>query len=92
MWHASVAVLNMKHRKTLRTAEHNDRQRRVAIRSAKTLLLGVGQMPSLVEQFEYAIHYRKAITDTEWQGLPQAWCNIPAVHEAGSGIVLERNT
>lgn len=92
MWHASIAVLDLKRRKTLKSVEHDERTRRITIKAAKQMLYGVGQLPSLVEQFEYAIHYRRAITDLEWQGLPVTWCNIPAVHEAGGGVVLERDS
>lgn len=66
--------------------------RRVMVRAAKELLAGVGQLPSAVEQFTLAIHYRRAITDEEWRGLPAAWCAIPAIHEAGRGLILEENT
>lgn len=62
------------------------------IETAKLLLGGVGQLPSAVEQYTVAIHYRRAITDAEYARLPEAWCQLPAVHQAGRSRVLETNT
>ncbi len=76
----------------VRSHRLNHIQRKLVAEFSKSLLQGVGQLPSAVEQFEYAIHYRRAITDDEWKGLPEAWCAIPAVHQAGRGLVLEENT
>lgn len=73
-------------------SESSESTKRVVIRTAKELLSGCGQIPSSVEQVEVAIHYRRALTDEEYATLPPSWCSIRAVHEAGNGIVLERNT
>lgn len=92
VWHASVAILDYEKGRTMLASEASPSTRRMMIRSAKAFLAGVGQLPSSVEQMELAIHYRRAITDEELAGLPQSWRCIPAVHEAGRGIVLEENT
>jgi hypothetical protein len=60
--------------------------------AAKLLISEVGQLPSSVEQMEIAIHYRRALTDCEYLELPPAWRAIPAVHEAGRGLILEEGT
>jgi hypothetical protein len=73
-------------------AAASESTRRVIIKEAKAMLALVGQMPSKLEEYPVSIHYRKAITDEEWKGLPAEWCAIPAVHEAGRGIILEENT
>lgn len=78
--------------RTLTTAELSESTKRVAIKAAKSLLTGVGQLPSSVEQMQLAIHYRRALTDEEYSQLPQSWCAIPAVHEAGHGLILEEGT
>jgi hypothetical protein len=65
--------------------------KRVAIKTAKALLSGVGQFPSAVEQMQLAIHYRRALTEEEYAALDPAWCAIPAVHDAGRGLILEEN-
>lgn len=70
----------------------NASTKRIIIRTAKELLHGVGQLPSLVDQHQLAVHYRRAVTDAEWSALPQLWCAIAAVHEAGMGVILERDT
>lgn len=59
---------------------------------AKRLIASVGQLPSCVEQMPLAIHYRRGITDAEYALLPAMWCDLPAVHEGGHGIVLEVDT
>jgi hypothetical protein len=92
VWHASVAAIDMDKRRTLEVREVSDGTKRVLIKTAKLLLGGVGKIPSSVEQMHYAIHYRRALTEKEYSQLPQAWCLIPAVHEAGRGLVLEENT
>ena len=92
MWHASIAVLDMVQQRTLATAELDHGAVMSAARMAKLLLAGVGQLPSAVELFQVAIHYRRALTDAEYARLPAAWCAIPAVHQAGRGVVLEENT
>lgn len=61
------------------------------VNTAKLLLVGSGQLPSSVEQMQLAIHYRRALTDAEYLQLVPSWCAIPAVHEAGHGLVLEVN-
>ena len=92
MWHASIAVLDVVQQRTLASAELDYGTVQIAIRTAKRLLAGVGQLPSSVELMPIAIHYRRAITEAEYAGLPRAWCAIPAVHEAGHGVVLEEGT
>lgn len=92
MWHASIAVVDIQKRRTLTIAEISESTKRVLVKTAKLLLGGVGQIPSSVEQMQVAIHYRRALTDEEYAKLPQAWCAIPAVHEAGRGLILEENT
>ena len=63
------------------------------IDTAKHLLVNVGQLPSSVEDMGgVAIHYRRALTEVEYQKLSKSWCAIPAVHEAGRGNVIEENT
>lgn len=79
-------------RRTLTLAEVSDSAKRVAIKVAKLLLGGVGQVPSSVEAMSLAIHYRRALTEAEYKDLSQSWCDIPAVHDAGRGLVLEENT
>ena len=92
MWHASVATLDMKKRRTLTVEEVAESTRRVLVKTAKLLLEGVGQLPSSVEQMQVAIHYRRALTDAEYSQLAPSWCSIPAVHEAGHGLILEQGT
>ena len=92
MWHASVAALDMENRRTFQVVQVSDSTKRVMIKAAKLLLGGVGQIPSSVEQMQVAVHYRRALTDEEYARLPESWCSIPAVHEAGRGLVLEENT
>jgi hypothetical protein len=93
VWHASVALLDMKHRKTRLFAQLTSGQRKLAIEFAKELLRGVGQFPSRVEHFsEYAVHYRRALTDAEVAGLPPGWMKLKAVDPAGTGIALEVDT
>lgn len=82
----------MEKRRTLTVIELSESSKRVLIKVAKLLLGGVGQLPSSVEQMEVAIHYRRALTDIEYSHLAPSWCAIPAVHEAGHGILLEENT
>ena len=62
------------------------------VAAAKELLVGVGQIPSAVEQHEVAIHYRKTLSVSEIAKLSMDWCSIPAIDEAGEGILLERDT
>lgn len=88
MWHASIAVLDVVRRRTLTSAELDRDAVFSMIRTARQLLAGVGQVPSSVELHPVAIHYRRALTEDEYGRLPAAWCAIPAVHEAGRGIVL----
>ena len=92
MWHASVAVLDVERGKTLAIARLSEMNKRIVIATAKAMLRGVGQVPSAVEQFELAIHYRRSLTDEELAGLPNEWCAIPPRDEGGVGIVLERDT
>ena len=82
----------MENRRTLTTAEISESAKRVVIKTAKLLLDGVGQLPSSLEQMELAIHYRRALTDAEYSELAPEWCSIPAVHEAGHGLILEEGT
>ena len=91
MWHASIAALDLRHG-TLLVDEVNASTKRIMVRTAKKLLNDVGQLPTMVDQHQLAVHYRRAVTDEEWKALPQAWCDIPAVHQAGVGKVLEENT
>jgi hypothetical protein len=92
VWHASVAYLDMHRQYTPRILELPPSTVRVIARTAKSLIADVGQFPSSLERVDVALHYRRAITDEEYQRLPAAWCEIPAVHEAGRGIILEENT
>jgi hypothetical protein len=92
VWHASVALLNVAKGKTLRVDNLSEMNKAILIETAKSLLCDVGQLPSTVEQFELAIHYRRSLTDVELSGLPAAWCAIAPVDEGGLGIVLERDT
>jgi hypothetical protein len=59
---------------------------------AKEELAGVGQIPSLLEQMDVAIHYRRCLTDEEMAMLTPEWCAIPAIDEAGYGKQLEVNS
>jgi hypothetical protein len=72
--------------------EISESTKRVAAQTAKTLLGGVGEIPSSLEQQVVALHYRRALTEAEHSALPQSWCAIPPVHEAGRGLILEENT
>ena len=90
MWHASVAIFGKE--RTLFMAEVSRTTRRFQIALGKRLLMGVGQFPSAVEEMTLAIHYRRALTDAEYAALPPMWCALPAVHEAGRGLLLEENT
>lgn len=92
MWHASVAVQDMAQRRTLTTRELSIDAITALGEVAKQLLSGVGSVPSAVELHSVAVHYRRSLTDEEYARLPEAWCAIQAVHEAGRGIVLEENT
>jgi hypothetical protein len=82
----------MEKRRTLTIVEVSESTKRVLITTAKLLLGGVGQLPSSVEQMQFAIHYRRALTDAEYSQLAPSWCSIPAVHEAGCGLILEEGT
>lgn len=90
MWHASVALLG-KHG-PVQAADLSPSNQRVLVKVAKSLIAHVGQLPSAVEQMGYAVHYRRAISDFEYGLLPEVWCGLPAVHEAGHGVLLETNT
>lgn len=90
MWHASVALVGK--RATIPAALVAPAPKRLILAVVKGLLAGVGQLPSVLDQHELAFHYRRAITDEEWAALPASWCAIPAVHEAGLGVILERDT
>ena len=90
MWHASIAELDMRRQRTTPAAELAPATKRLIVRAAKALLSDVGQMPSMVEQFVLAIHYRRAVTDLEIALLPEWWCHVPAVHQAGRGLILEK--
>lgn len=90
MWHASIAVIGKK--RTLSSEEVPESSRRIVIHCAKELLAGVGQFPSSLEQMQIAFHYRRGLTDAEYERLPATWCAIPAVHEAGHGMILEIDT
>jgi hypothetical protein len=92
VWHASVAVIDMEKRRTMTIEELGESTKRVAAKVAKELLGGVGQIPSSLEQQQVALHYRRALTEEEYAALPQSWCAIPPVHEAGRGLILEENT
>jgi hypothetical protein len=92
VWHASVAVLDMRRQRTLAIEEIPESTKRVVARTAKLLLGGVGEIPSSLEQQVVALHYRRALTEEEYAALPQSWCAIPPVHEAGRGLILEENT
>ncbi len=82
----------MEKRRTLTVDQLSESTKRIVVMAAKDLLHGVGQLPSAVEQVEYAIHYRRALTEAEFAALPEAWCAIPAIHDAGRGLILEENT
>lgn len=90
MWHASVAAMGRT--RSLFVDEVSDSTRRLLVCTAKRLIADVGQLPSAVEQFDLAMHYRRALTDEEYARLSPAWRAIPAVHEAGRGLILEANT
>jgi hypothetical protein len=79
-------------RETLPISKISESSKRIAIATAKTLLAGVGRLPSSVEQMHVGIHYRRALTEIEYGELSPEWCSIPAVHEAGRGLILEENT
>jgi hypothetical protein len=81
----------MRHQRTFRSSQLSSGQRKCAIEYAKSLLFGVGAMPSNVEQNELAFHYRKAVSPEEIARLPQAWCAIPAIDAGGTGKILEVN-
>jgi hypothetical protein len=66
--------------------------RRVLISAAKKLLEGVGEIPSAVEQMELAIHYRRTMSYAEIALLPLSWCEVPAIDEAGNGLLIEKDT
>ena len=82
----------MHNQRTLRVDEVSESTKRVLVKTAKLLLGGVGQLPSSVEQMMVAIHYRRALTQEEHERLSESWRAIPAVHEAGRGVILEENT
>lgn len=67
-------------------------ERAVAIDLCRQELAGVGEVPSLLEQLEVAIHYRRCLTEAEIATLTPEWCALPAIDEAGHGKELERNT
>lgn len=92
MWHASVAALDMDERRTLTAVEVSESTKRIMGKVAKLLLGGVGELPSSLEQMQVALHYRRSLTESEYAKLPQSWCDIPPVHEAGRGLILEENT
>lgn len=76
----------------MQAADLSPSNQRVLVKVAKSLIAHVGQLPSAVEQMGYAVYYRRAISDFEYGLLPEVWCGLPAVHEAGHGVILERNT
>ncbi len=92
MWHASVALLDVEKGKTLKVAQLSEVNKAILIATAKSMLRDVGRIPSAVEQFELAIHYRRSITDEELTGLPTEWCAIPPRDEGGLVTILEKDT
>jgi hypothetical protein len=90
VWHASVALVGQN--RTLRVDELSESNKRLLITTSKSMLAGVGQIPSAVEAFQLAIHYRRSLTDAELAALPPEWCAIPPVDEGGLGTILERDT
>jgi hypothetical protein len=91
VWHASVAALDDR-LIAIPVVKLSDCNRAMLIDLAKELLAGVGQIPSAVEQFGLAIHYRRSLTVDEFNGLPKTWRDLPAIDSAGVGIVLEQDT
>lgn len=92
MWHASVSLLDLEKGKTLEITKLSAVNKAILIATAKSMLTGVGQIPSEVAQGTLAIHYRRCLTEAEIADLPQSWCAIPAVDGAGLDVVLEQDT
>jgi hypothetical protein len=91
VWHASAAYLKQGIF-AVPIDKVSEPNKRVLIKTVKSLISDVGQLPSSVEQAEIAIHYRRALTNDEYSELPPSWCAIPPVHEAGRGVILEEGT
>lgn len=85
-------MMKMRGRGPILTRDLSDTAKAIMSRVAKRLIRDVGQLPSRLELFEVAMHYRRTITDAELAMIPAFWMRLPAVHEAGRGIVLEENT
>jgi len=92
VWHASVAYLDQGKQKTIPVSRLSEMNREILKRVAKSVLSNVGQIPSAVEQFELAIHYRRSLSVEEVAQLTMDWCSIPAIDEGGNGMILERDT
>lgn len=91
MWHVSVGILDIKRGAVNPTEFLSESNRRVAIKAAKQFLGDVGQLPSQLEQMALSFHYRRAMSDAEIALLPAWFCSFVPVHNAGHGILLERN-
>ena len=92
MWHASVALLDQFQGTPVPLTRMAPVNRKILIAVARWLLEGVGETPSLLEEMDVGIHYRRVLTDVEYNALPPAWCALPAIDLAGHGKVLEENT
>ena len=72
--------------------EQSEATQRCLRKAAKTLLEGVGEIPSELMIGKTAIHYRRSLTVEEREQLSPGWRAIEPTDEAGEGIVLEVNT
>jgi len=85
-------LLDIAKGKTLPIGKLSEVNKRILIAASKSMLSGVGQIPSVVESFQFAIHYRRSLTEEEICYLPGEWCALPAIDEGGLGELIERDT
>lgn len=78
MWHASVSITGVPRDKWTK------QQRNQAWRVLNRLLDGVGMEVQIGQDYPFAAHLRRALTDGEISGLDAAWCALPALDEGGT--------
>jgi hypothetical protein len=79
VWHASLALLDMKRRRPTPLASWDHRRKAKARGRALALLAGVGTGPDHWKEGEGALHLRRRLSEAELARLDPGWLALPAI-------------